>query len=1067
MKNKHILLLLLCLLTVISILPIRTTLAASSTVTIESQTNSAFDYLEYYDGSQWKDLNTPRHWIASTGEIVYCVEHAAANPHGETYTLTSPSNVFSSNTLSGLNSIFMYGYPNSTPSGFTADEARQATACAIRFWLSEQGEAESYTFTNRALNPGYIRAKSGYEHVLEWADELLYKARARQEMPHSVSFSPSTITLNTSSDGFTGEVNVQLVNINSGYQLNINNLPAGASITGYTGSHSETLTITVPTSSAGQSFDLSAVGYDTRSVDNISAYIPSSGGLQTIFLCATGVQAVANATVNTIVPAYGRVEIIKTGEDGEVLSGVKFGVFADANCAYKIAELTTGSDGTVISGVLTVGTVYIKELNTINSYIVSSQVKSATITVNTTTSVSFMNTKAQGKICIQKTGDTLVCAQTEETEYGIVNFPGYIEEGLAGAVFEIRNSAGIVVATLTTDTDGAAETGTLPFDNYTVQEKTAPDGYVVDSTLYTAMLTYKDQNTAVVTATVHAKNVLQTGKVKIRKITEAFNDEAIDFYNTPAEGYVFGLYTAQTIGDVPADALIEVLTTDDEGVAQTDSALPYGDYYLMELAAPDETVNRLNEKLPLTIDNELNIQYYDNPIYNTMFKAKIGVYKLDAADEARGLSSAVFEVSDTAGKLFDTITTNESGYAETKELPVGEYKVREIVPPTGFVLSDRIKTIMLTTEDKETAIFEITNSVNSMQIYKYDCITKQPLSGATIQIFNSDGSIYAEAVTDSDGAVKLSEIPAGEYTWRESVAPDGYAINLATYSFTMDEYGKVTGDVEFEDDPITLEITKMNTFTNAPFSGITFSLQNSEGSVIKTKTTGDGYRIPAVDGTESFITDINGQVVLKYLNADTYKLVEAIPIGYIADGTTEIELTCEHDETNPRRVTVNNCPTGIKIIKTDAANGEPLTGAGFRIKIKDGLGFATLTFTKQEDGSYLYSERGTSVDLTVDENGEILILGVPIGTMWIEESVTPEGYFPISAQKVEVTNDAYATSPLVVTIKNSKFVKLGMDSDWWEFPTLIGGGILLIGAIVFIVMRKRRKLNATNVRAQL
>ncbi len=1064
MKNKHILFLLLCLLTVISILPIATTLAASSAVTIESQTNSAFDYLEYYDGSQWKDLNTPRHWIASTGEIVYCVEHAAANPHGETYALTSPSNVFSSSTLSGLNSIFMYGYPNSTPSGFTADEARQATACAIRFWLSEQGEAESYTFTNRALNPGYIRAKSGYEHVLEWADELLYKARARQEMPHSVSFSPSTITLNTSNDEFTGQVNVQLVNINSGYQLNTNSLPAGASITGYTGSYSETLTITVPASAAGQSFTLSAIGYDTRSVDNISAYIPSSGGLQTIFLCATGVQAVATATVNTIVPAYGRVKILKTGEDGEVLSGVKFGVFADANCAYKIAELTTGSDGTVISDDLTVGTVYIKELNTINPYIVSSQVKSATITANTTTSVSFTNTKAQGKICIQKTGDTLVCAQTEEIEYGIVNFPGYIEEGLTGAVFEIRNSAGTVVATLTTDTDGAAETGTLPFDNYTVQEKTAPDGYVVDSTLYTVMLTYKDQNTAVVTATVRAKNVLQTGKVKIRKITETFNDEAIDFYNIPAEGYVFGLYTAQTIGDVPADALIKVLTTDNQGVAQTGSALPYGDYYLMEFAVADETVNLLNEKLPLTIDSELNTQYYDNPIYNTMFKAKIGVYKLDAADEARGLPGAVFEVRDTAGKRFDTITTNESGYAETKELPVGEYKVREVVPPIGFIISDRIKTIMLTTEDKETAIFEITNSANSMQIHKYDSITKQPLSGATIQIFSADGGIYAEAVTDSDGAVKLSEIPAGEYTWRESAASDGYAINPATYSFTMDEYGKVTGDVEFEDDPIILVITKMNMYTNVPFSGITFSLQNSEGSVIKTKLTCDGYRIPADDGTESFITDANGKVVFKYLNADTYKLIEAIPTGYIADGMTEFELTYEHDETNPCRVTVNNCPTEIKIIKTDAANGEPLTGAGFHIKIKDGLGFATLSFTKQEDGSYLYNERGTSMDLMVNENGEILILGLPMGTIWIEESVTPEGYFPISAQKVEVTNDAYATSPLVVTIQNSKFVKLGMDSDWWEFPALICGGVFLIGSVAFFVIRGRRKNRKENRR---
>jgi len=179
MKTKRIMALLLCLLTVIGLMP-GVASAAASTVTIESQTNSAFDYLEYYSDGSWHDLNTPRHWIEQTGEVVYCVEHAADNPHGDTYTATSPSSVFSASTLSGLNSILMYGYPNNKPSGFTDDEARQATANAIRFWLSEQGEAESYSFTNRRANPNSIRAKSGYEHVLEYADELLAKARARQ-----------------------------------------------------------------------------------------------------------------------------------------------------------------------------------------------------------------------------------------------------------------------------------------------------------------------------------------------------------------------------------------------------------------------------------------------------------------------------------------------------------------------------------------------------------------------------------------------------------------------------------------------------------------------------------------------------------------------------------------------------------------------------------------------------------------------------------------------------------------------------------------------------------------------
>ena len=71
---------------------------------------------------------------------------------------------------------------------------------------------------------------------------------------------------------------------------------------------------------------------------------------------------------------------------------------------------------------------------------------------------------------------------------------------------------------------------------------------------------------------------------------------------------------------------------------------------------------------------------------------------------------------DASGKLFDTITTNKDGYAETIEIPVGVYKIKEIQPPAGFILSDEVKTVTLTTEDKETAVFELTNKANEAKV---------------------------------------------------------------------------------------------------------------------------------------------------------------------------------------------------------------------------------------------------------------------------------------------------------------------------------------------------------------
>ena len=1057
MTTKRIMALLMCLLTIIGLLP-GAAFAAQSTVTIESQTNSAFDYLEYYSNGAWKDLNTPRHWIEQTGEIVYCVEHAAGNPHGDTYTAASPSSVFSASTLSGLNSILMYGYPNNRPSGFTDDEARQATANAIRFWLSEQGEAESYSFTNRRTNHDAIRAKSGYEHVLEYADELLAKARARQELPHSIDFSTSTVQLTANGSGFSGQTSVRLTNINSGYTLDTSALPVGASVSGYTGSRSETLTITVPASAAGQKFSISAEGKDTRSVDNITAYIPANGSLQKIFLCATTAQVVATASFNVGVPAYGKVQVIKTGEGSTVLADVKFGVYSDSDCKNKIAELTTGEDGTGTSGDIPIGTVYLKELSTVNPYIISAEVKSATITANAVTKVPFTNVAAKGKIRIEKVGDVLTSSKSEETEYGNVTVPAYTQKGLKGVVYEVRDSVGKVVATLSTNDSGIAETELLPLGSYTVQEKSAPAAYVVDETIHEVTLAYKDQNTPVVTVTVKEDNELRTGGIKIRKLTQDFDLEKLNFYNKLAEGYVFGLYTAEDIGDVPADVLLEVLTTDDQGVAQASVALPYGNYYLKELAVPLETIEMLTDKLPLTIDSELNVQHYDSPINNTMFKVRIGVYKLDAADKERGLAGAVFEVCDASGKLFDTITTNEDGYAETIDMPVGVYKVKEVAPPVGFILSDEIKTVTLTTEDKETAVFERTNKANEVVLTKTDFTTEKPVPGATVEIYDNEGKLFYEGVTDENGKITVKELPAGAYTFRETISPDGYAVNANTFSFEMDTYGKVTGTTAFTDEPITLTVKKMDSFMGKPMVDISFTLKDSEGNTVKTRMTDQGYRIATEDGEETFQVDDNGYAEFRYLKAGKYTLVETVPTGYIAEESVSFELTSTHSSSEPLDLTVNNCPTGVKIIKLDAATNRPLSGAGFRIKVKDGTGFVTLSFTKQEDGKYFFDGNGKETDLMVDKNGEVVILGLPMGAVWIEESVVPKGYFPVTARKAEITKETSALSPMVIKVPNSKSVKLGLDNGWWEIPAMMAGAVLLLSGAAFFVIKRRKRV---------
>ncbi len=1073
--------LIMCMITLLSFVPAISSADEESfpqNVTIQSQTNSAFDYLEYYNGSRWKDLNTPKHWIESTGQVCYCIEHTEGNPHGAAYTATAPSAVFGANTLAGLQTILMFGYPCNTPDGFTEDEARQATANAIRFWLSENGEPGSYSFTNRKAHPTHIRAKRGYEHVLEWADELLQMARDKQTLNHNIEFSPSALTLTKSGENFTGQTTVVLTNINSGYTLDTSGLPAGVTVTGYSGTKGEVLAITAPTSLTGSTFNLSAAGRDTRALQNMTAYIPSNDSLQKIFLCATTVQVVANASIGVNTPATGALQIKKYGDSNTPLPGVRFAVYSDAACTHKVTEVTTGNDGAVLVNNMDAGTYYVKEISTVRPYVIDGLINTVVVKASETARLEVYNETAKGVIRVNKTAEALVSTTATATEFGQLHRPNYQAAGLAGCTYVVKNSSGTVVATLTTDSNGHAETPMLPFGQYTVQETAAPAGYVVDDSVKTINLEYKDQYTPIVYGDVEQVDNRISTSVKIKKMSDFFDTTTMTFKSGPLEGAIFGLYTAENIGIIPKNTLVDLLTTGADGTVTTTSSLPFGHYYLRELKLPDNTIHLSSESFPLEVKGN-NTDYVREPIWNERFKGNIALWKEDDGEAGRMLEGAQYEIRDNNGVLYNTMTTDRDGYALSMDLPVGTYYVREVVPPAGFILSDEVIEVRITTDDKTTLVFERTNVANRVILKKTDLTTGKPVPDAIIQVKNANGDVVFEGETDLNGEIYLSELPAGTYTYKEIVAAEGFTINEETFSFTVDYYGNVTGTTEITDEPICLQIDKVDLFTGRPFPYVEFQLVDQDDQIIRTIVAARGaeaivntspssrsivisnddpYRIWARDGSDTFYVDENGHVEFRYLPAGQYRLVEVAPEGYIAAEEIAVTLTDHDGVSNPKVVRVENRPTGVKILKIDSSSGNPLMGAGFRIKVKGESDFETLKFVANNDGSYFCDLQGNITDLMVDGNGEIMLYGVPLGDIWVEECVTPDGYFPISAQKLTVTKEMSDASPYTLTIKNSRFVKLGMDSDWWEFPALCGGILLLIaGAAVGTVMIVRRK----------
>ena len=1033
------------------------------TVTIQSEYNGAFDYLEYYSNGTWKDLNTPRHWIVETGEIVYCVEHSEGNPHGNGYTETSPSSLFGTATLEGLQSIFMYGYPCNLPEGFTDDEARQATANAIRFWLSEQGEPGSFSFTNRAAHPDWIRAKSGYEHVLTWADELLEHARNRDTIEHNIAFDPTSLRLTKNGSVYTGQTRVTLTNINGGYTLNTSELPSGVTVDGYTGTGNDTLTITAAQSLNGSSFVLAAEGRDSRCISNMSAYVPNGDNLQNVFMCATTTQVVATASVSVNTESFGSLRIVKKGDNGALLGGVKFGIYSDHECQNLIKTVTTRDNGVAAATDLPVGIVYVKEISTVAPYWIDYTVYTVEIPLNDTIELEIVNESAKGRIRIVKTGEAMTSVISSDTDWGTVNAPVFTAGGLEGAVFQILDSRNNVVETITTDEYGVAESGYLDFGDYSVVEIKAPDGYLIDSTYYPVTIGYQDGDTPVVVETVEVFNDRQHVSLKLRKMTEEWNDKTFTFDPVSGANFVFGLYTAEAIGILPMDTLVEVLVTNDRGTASTKNDLPAGHYYIRELAVPDPTIWLSTESYPvdLTGDTEYieNMYYFTNPIVNDMFKTNIAIWKLDQ-DTHVGLPGAVFKVFDDAGVVYCTMTTDSHGYAVSIDLPIGSYHIREIQAPDGYVIDDEIIDVVITTEDKNTIVFERYNHKNDFTIKKTDVVSGRPVEGATFEIYSADGTIFATVTTDRNGEFNLTAIPAGHYTMIETVAPAGYALSNQTYSFDIDENGNITGDTNITDEPTALIIDKINAFTGEPFAGIEFTLMNSNGEIVKTVMTENGWRVPSDRGEESFFTDKNGHVEFRYLPVGEYTLLENTPEGYVSVGTVTVTIGSNNGISNPVRVTVVNTPTGLIIHKIDQETGNPLSGAGFRLKVKNGLSFTTLTFDRMDDGSYFFNADGNGeyTDLMVDGMGNLTIYGLPLGCVWIEEVVTPDGYFPIPAQKVEITEETTFESPIEFTIRNSKYIKLGMDSDWWEFPALMGGiGLAVAGTVAYIVIASRKK----------
>lgn len=528
--------------------------------------------------------------------------------------------------------------------------------------------------------------------------------------------------------------------------------------------------------------------------------------------------------------------------------------------------------------------------------------------------VTKSNTAQKGVIKISKSGEVFASVMLTEGIYQ----PVYAVQGLLGAVYEItaaedvytldgtlRYAAGEVVDTITTDEIGTAESKPLHLGKYEIREITAPHGMVLNSEVRTVELVYAGQEIEITETVNNFYNDRQKITLSLSKVMEQEKIFGIGA-NGEITAVTFALCatTELTAADgctIPADGIIEILSCDSSGKAICQTDLPFGSYYLKEMST-DGHYSLSDTKYPVVFEYAgqdiaiVAIAVNDGvAIENQLIYGEI--HGLKADDSGNGLVGAVIGLFAPDADIFTTDTailtaiSVEDGSFSFARVPYGNWIVREIAAPDGYVLSE--ESFSVTVDKNGTVItvdMENTLIRGATQLTKVDAdYPDNKLTGAEFEIYrDSNGNQELDAEDEklgtllevTTGVYEMTELTYGGYFVKETKAPAGFYLDENAYYFQITENGK-TVIVENE-------------------AGKGFVNQGQVGSlkIIKTssdkKVEGLSFRVTGSNGYEQmFTTDKNGEILIENLRIGDYTVSEvsnSVSQNYVlpADKTASI-----------------------------------------------------------------------------------------------------------------------------------------------------------------------------------
>lgn len=524
---------------------------------------------------------------------------------------------------------------------------------------------------------------------------------------------------------------------------------------------------------------------------------------------------------------------------------------------------------------------------------------------------------------------------------------------LDGAVFHVSGNGYDRDVTVT---NGEITVNELPIGDYTVTEKTAPNGYLVN------VAPFKTTVSANQTAETTITDEAPTGKISIKKSDSKGNVQG----EASLEGAEYTVYGAdsQEVGKI---------TTDKDGNGSLEN-LVLGTYTVKETKAPEAYDLDWNTyTVELTYKDQNTAIILGNVDSKENVKTgKIEIKKTDT--EGNPLKSGEFGIYANAdmyigdtlykkGQLVVSIKTDDSGVARSDDLPYGSYYVKEISAPTqeagnshNFVLSDDTQYVKINGKNKTDTVTFVDKKVTAS---KTTITGTDEIKGAVMTVTDNDGKVIDTWTSDGNPHSIKGLHEGWEYTLTETTAPKGY-VKAESIKFTVST-DKKDQSLVMKDKQYT--VSKKDASVKNYVEGAKLEVRDEQDRVVDSWTTTkeDHY----VSGLEE---------------GKTYTLIEeTAPEGYVR--AEEITFTVTNEKVDQE---VNMFDAQVKVSKTDALTGDAVKGAEFTVFDKD----------------------GNIVDKWTTDGTAHAVSGLDAGKEYIiKETKTPEGYMTAPDRTLVVSGE--------------------------------------------------------------